>query len=459
MNHSEDDSQTLPSVNDMVKHLPLRPVPQIFVLLEGERPAEQPVILQLEDRPVLELGRDATRHVTGLNPCRLHLPDRWMSTLHARIAARKGGFVLEDLGSKNGTAVNGIEQEQHLLRDGDLIEVGHSLLLFRDSLPPCMAHAPSSHRGFSTISPTFARELSGITAVAASRVPVLIHGETGTGKELIARGVHKISGAQGAFVAVNCGALAPTLLEAELFGYRRGAFSGAVKDHPGLIRAAEGGTLFLDEIADLAPAGQAALLRAVQESEVLPIGEVKPIKVDFRLVAATHSNLGALVEEGRFRKDLFARVAGYVLELPPLRARREDLSLLIGTLLTRLAAGRLQPVRFNNDAGRALYRYDWPLNVRELERCLEAALALAGDGVVRLEHLPESVRRMVEVRVTVPDSDPPVADERALSAEDIDRKVELHRLLQEHNGNISAVAKAMGKARVQIRRWIKRYGL
>ena len=154
---------------------------------------------------------------------------------------------------------------------------------------------------------------------ARSQVPVLVSGETGTGKELIASAIHQLSGRPGPFVAVNCGAIAPNLVESELFGYRKGAFSGALEDRPGLVRSSEHGTLLLDEIGDLPLAAQAALLRVLQESEVLPVGGTRPVKVDLRVVAATHRDLGALAAQDRFRRDLLARLDGARIMLPALR--------------------------------------------------------------------------------------------------------------------------------------------
>src|SRR5207302_1217977 len=189
-------------------------------------------------------------------------------------------------------------------------------------------------------------------------------GETGTGKEVIARAIHAASRRPGAFVAVNCGALAPNLVESELFGHKKGAFSGATEDHNGLVRAADKGTLLLDEIGDLPVPTQAALLRVLQQREVLPLGTTKPMPVDLRVVAASHRDLEAEVGAGRFREDLWSRLAGYTAQLPALRDRREDLGLLVAALLARLVQTR--PIRFTSEAGLALVQYDWPRNVREL---------------------------------------------------------------------------------------------
>ena len=280
-----------------------------------------------------------------------------------------------------------------------------------------------------------------------------MRGETGTGKELLARGAHELSGRSGAFVAVNCGALPTGLVESQLFGHVKGAFSGAVRDEPGFFRAADGGTLFLDEIADLPSASQAALLRALQEREVMPVGATRPAKVDLRVVAATHQPLEAMIERGGFRRDLLARLAGFTLELPPLRARRMDLGLLVASLLRRLAPDRADSVMLTPAAGQALFRHDWPLNTRELEQCLARALALAGDEPIDLHHLPATV---TAPRGAAPAGPSPDA---RFSERDARLRLELLEELARHQGNLADVARAMGKARMQVHRWCRRFGI
>src|SRR5260370_807501 len=203
-------------------------------------------------------------------------------------------------------------------------------------------------------SPPLAGEVRRLAAIARSTAPVVPHGPTGSGKELAARALHQLSGRAGAFVAVNCGSIAKTLVETELFGYRKGAFSGAEEDRPGLMRTADKGTLFLDEIADLPASSQAALLRALQESEVMPVGATQPVKIDVRVLAATHFDLQKLVAEGGFRPALFERISGLTVRLAPLRDRRGDLGILIGDLLRRHAPGLEGRVSHTGGSSRAL---------------------------------------------------------------------------------------------------------
>jgi transcriptional regulator with PAS, ATPase and Fis domain len=302
--------------------------------------------------------------------------------------------------------------------------------------------------GLGTLMPTWQAELNRIRQIAGSEIPMLIEGESGTGKEVIARAIHGLSGRGGAFVPVNCGALPENLVESELFGYKKGAFSGADKDSPGLVKAADGGTLFLDEIGDLPASSQAALLRVLQEREVMPVGGTKAVPVDLRVVAATHRDLDDMVAEQQFRHDLFARLAGFRIQVPPLAERRGDLGILIGALHQRMFPA--EHPGFDIEAARLLLRYPWPLNVRELEQALATAQVLAGTELVKAEHLPDTVR-----------SGRPPGAPRPVVLSEIDQKVrdQVVAALREHQGNVSAVARALDKDRKQIQRWIKRFGL
>src|SRR5262249_29775805 len=203
-----------------------------------------------------------------------------------------------------------------------------------------------------TFDGALAERYATLERVAPTEVSVLLQGETGTGKELVARALHQMSGRSGAFVAVNCGALPPNLIEAELFGHRRGAFTGATGERLGLVRAADAGTLFLDEVGELPASSQAAFLRVLQEREVVPVGVDHPVKVDVRLCSATLRDLDALVASGQFRRDLYARLFGLTIVLPPLRQRRVDLGLLTRRLLARIRGG--SEVRLSPAALRAL---------------------------------------------------------------------------------------------------------
>lgn len=305
-----------------------------------------------------------------------------------------------------------------------------------------------------------------IARVARSQAPVHIGGESGTGKELVARLIHQ-SGARadGSFVAVNCGAIPSELMESELFGHRRGSFTGAISDRPGLVQLAEGGTLFLDEVADLPLHMQVKLLRVIQEKAVRPIGAAREEPVDVRILSATHRNLAELVAAGRFREDLYYRINVIELRVPALRERREDMDALIDDILARLTqkVPRSQP-QLNASARRALHAHGFPGNVRELENILERALALnAGDeiGVDDLQlraapTLPAPAAAPV-VAMEPPTAAPPVnaLDEQL---EHIERDA-IVRALEQTRYNKTAAARLLGMTFRALRYKIKKLGI
>jgi transcriptional regulator with GAF, ATPase, and Fis domain len=369
-----------------------------------------------------------------------------------------GRFCLEDLDSRNGTLVNGRAAVHLALADGDILEMGHVLILLREGMhaPPGTPAdvdtrvAPFPGAGLGTLVPGLGEEFDALSRIARSTVPVLLRGETGTGKELVARAVHAISRRAGAFVPVNCGAIPQSLVEGQLFGHVKGAFSGAVRDEPGFVRAADGGTLFLDEIGDLPTTSQAALLRVLQEGEVVPVGSARSVRVDIRVVAATNQPLEGLVSRGAFRADLLARLDGFTCTLPPLRERREDLGLILADLLRNLAPAPATGLALAPEVGRALFWHSWPFNVRELRQCLARVCALArGERPVGLGDLPASVAAALP-HATAP------AESSDEEAEEIPLRAQLEALLGEHRGNVAEVARAMGKARMQVHRWMKR---
>ena len=290
----------------------------------------------------------------------------------------------------------------------------------------------------------------------------MLLGETGTGKEVLARGLHVLSQRPGPFVAVNCGAIPHHLVESHLFGHVRGAFSGAFKDEPGLARSAQHGTLLLDEIGDLPTSSQAALLRVLQEGEVQPVGSAQPSRVDVRVIAATHMPLDDLVERGAFRRDLYARLTGYAFTLAPLRERRVDLGLMIAALVSAGKLGARHDFGLDNEAARALVRHDWPMNVRELEQCLGSARLLADDGVITADDLPPAVTAALGVDGAPEPVAVPVAGALPAGAPRVpraDRRAHIVALLTEHEGNLSAVARALRTSRSQLHQLMERYGI
>ena len=314
-------------------------------------------------------------------------------------------------------------------------------------------------------SPAIIEVMKTLARAAPTQATVLLLGETGTGKELVARTIHSYSERNGRrFVAVNCSALAEGLLESELFGHLRGAFTGAAGARPGLFREADRGTLFLDEIGDISPALQARLLRALQEHEIVPVGSETPVKVDVRIIAATHRDIGALVRAGKFREDLYYRLNVVTLQLPPLRDRKQDIPLLMDHFLRELTErhGR-GPVAVDAEAQHRLLAYDWPGNIRELQNVLERALVLAEQDVIGPEHLPAEVRP----GGGPPDPPAPDADEAPvvspsvnvlLSLEEVERRHVL-RVLEATGGSREEASRILGISRRTLTRMVQRWGL
>jgi DNA-binding NtrC family response regulator len=440
-------------------HAP-RTHPALYVGLFGDAPDTPPARISLAGVDRVEIRRSDARgvvvdHIAGAAVVDLGLEDGRLSKHHARLTRQGTTWTLEDMGSKNGSWIKQVRIQRRQLGDGDVIIVGHTALVYRahgGEARTVLAPPPQHEPGLRTMSPALEAQFANLARAAGTPVAVEITGETGTGKELIARAVHALSGRPGAFIAVNCGALAGSLLEGELFGHRRGAFTGAAHERAGLIRSADQGTLFLDEIAELPAPAQASLLRVLQEKELTPVGADRPVRVDLRIVSATHQDLDEAVAAGRFRADLRARLLGVRVELPPLRERPEDLALVVADLLARCAAARgpgPSPALLI-DAVAALYAYDWPLNIRELERALAAATAVARERI-ELSHLPSAVRSMLAA--------PQIVDEATLPVADRELRAALADAIARHRGNLAEVARELGKDRTQIRRWMKRLGL
>ena len=290
--------------------------------------------------------------------------------------------------------------------------------------------------------------------ISAHELSVLITGESGTGKELLARAIHFSSDrAERAFVVENCGALPDTLLEAELFGHKKGAFTGAHEDRVGLFQQADGGTLFLDEIGDTSPAFQVKLLRALQEGEVRPVGSARTVPVDVRIIAATNRDLEADVASGRFRRDLYYRIAGIGLHMPALRERRQDIPLIVGGLFKEAGlSGR----RFAATAMKVLLAHGWPGNVRELQNEVMRAVALGGDGDLGVELLsPRITGRRSAATATEGEAGGGTLKEQL---ERVEARV-IARAMERYRGNKTRVAEELGLTRVGLRMKLSRLGL
>jgi two-component system response regulator PilR (NtrC family) len=307
-----------------------------------------------------------------------------------------------------------------------------------------------------------------VRKVARSMAPVLVHGESGTGKELVARAIHEVSTrATMPFVAVNCGAIPEQLLEAEFFGYRKGAFTGAQEDRAGFFQAAQGGTLFLDEIGDLPLAMQSKLLRVIQERSVRPVGSVSETPLDVRIVSATHKDLGHEVRDGRFRQDLFYRLNVIRIGLPPLRERLSDLPSICQAVLARIAhdAGVSPAPVLAQGALERLSRHPFPGNVRELENLLHRALALSGRDRIEADDLdlvddeaPDDEPAAALPRVAAPAPSDPLPGDLQAYLDDVERDI-LNRALARHRYNRTAAGASLGLSLRQMRYRMARLGV
>jgi len=290
-----------------------------------------------------------------------------------------------------------------------------------------------------------------------TRTPVLITGESGTGKELVARAIHyRGLLAKKPFVAVDCGALVPTLIESELFGYEKGAFTGALKSKDGLFQSANGGTIFLDEIGELSLELQAKLLRVLQEKEVRPVGSNQKFKVDVRVIAATNRDLEEAQKEGKFRKDLYFRLNVVTVHLPPLRERRSDIAALVHYFLDRLAPGKTLSV--SPAAMKCMLQYDWPGNVRELENCMERAVALGSQEMIDVADLPPQLRAQQETEFAAHPVAGASAPEANTDLEEIERDT-IQRVIEQVQGDKAQARRMLGISRATLYRKLKRYNI
>jgi len=294
-----------------------------------------------------------------------------------------------------------------------------------------------------------------ISRLKDTRTPVLISGESGTGKELVARAIHfRGTMAQTPFVAVDCGSLVPTLMESELFGYEKGAFTGAIKTKAGLFQAANGGTIFLDEIGELPLEMQAKLLRVLQEKEVRPVGSNANVTIDVRVIAATNRDLEAAYRDGTFRKDLYFRLNVVTVHLPALRDRRSDIPMLVHHFLDRYAAGA--NLQVTPAAMKSLLHYDWPGNVRELENCVARAVTLGDHHTIDVHDLPPAIRTEQASATTLSPQDSASISTTALAEME---RMTILRVFEQANGDKALAGKMLGISRATLYRKLKRYNI
>jgi transcriptional regulator with GAF, ATPase, and Fis domain len=444
-------------------------------------------------------------------PANLVIAQPAVSRSHAELRFDGQRWIIRDLGARNGTIVNGHVVHERALQHLDELRVGDAFFKFVAS--GAAAYLPYRIDGAVLNAPGCPSGIVGgyqlasichdLERISQSAISVILQGESGAGKEVFARQIHAWSGRVGAFCALNCAAIPATLLESELFGYRRGAFSGADRDHVGLVRAADGGTLFLDEIGDMPPEAQAKLLRVLQTKEVLPLGATRPEQVDVRVVCATHRDLSAMQRDGSFRGDLFARLNEYSITLPPLRERKEDLFALC---LAFLRMHKRPDLELSVPYMTGVLHYDWPYNVRELEALIKRGIALADGRVLDGAQLSDEIHQCMQgygsredmpmsaPAATQPAAHPPMAPyaggwmtpgaatpqaapvQQPLAQPPspqsppnvtagpgrrgaVPGEQELRDALARNQGNVAAVGRQFGKERMQVHRWMRKYGI
>jgi transcriptional regulator of acetoin/glycerol metabolism len=387
-----------------------------------------------------------------------------VSRRHLLIRRNGPLLVAEDLQSRNGSYHNGERFDKTLLEPGSLIRIGEALAIVRDA-------AGGIDFSFSELGPgfwgghTLAARLGQLRRVAGSDLSVIVQGETGTGKEGVALALHHYSGRSGRFVAINCAALPESLIESQLFGHRRGAFTGAERSEVGYIGASDGGTLFLDEVLELRPSIQSRLLRVLQEREFTPLGDTRPVRVDLRVVVASQSPLEHAVANGTFREDLYARLNGYQVTLPPLCDRREDIPFLFRHFLAERFGGK--PPELRASLLEALCLHEWPRNVRELETFAKRLSVLHGhrtqlgldqlaDALDAGQSPPGAKTEPGTNRPSSRRSEPAQCESESLREQESNALVSA---LNDHDGNVVRAAKQLGISRSRAYRQMLALGI
>jgi DNA-binding NtrC family response regulator len=423
-------------------------------------PAQKPLVLK-KVRFTVTAGKDKSKEMVLEKPLvsigtlegnDLVLRDGTVSRRHAEVEEFAGRYVLRDLGSTNGTFLDGVRIREGYLSAGSIIKLGQTEMVFSPLEERIENLRSSADRFGELIGASWPmREVFGILErVAPTDITVLIQGETGTGKELAARAIHEHSRrAGGPFMVFDCGAVSPNLIESELFGHEKGAFTDAVRTRQGAFELADSGTLFLDEIGELVPALQPKLLRALDQREVKRVGAEQGIRVNVRVIAATNRDLEGEVKAGRFREDLFFRLSVVHLSLPPLRQRREDIELISGHLLDGISTEVGKKVAgLSPEALEALTTYPWPGNVRELRNVLGRAATLCDGGRIETKDLFLTQGKKTDTLATL----------SGKTLEEIE-KAAIHATLRSLGGNKTEAAKVLGIAYSTLYEKMRKYGM
>jgi hypothetical protein len=436
----------------------------LYLIIQSDRPLQGGARFWIDEVDEVRLcGADragtSRERPGGVRSLSVFVPSHLASESHALLKRTPAGWTLADLGSKNGTFINGERiAAPRVIYPGDVIQIGRAFFTLRDSVvrgaddfstDACGNDLAAAFAALPTLLPTFAWDLARMRSGAGTASAISIIGPTGTGKDVLANAIHAHSGRKGAFVPVNCAALTPTLVEGQLFGYVKGAYSGADRSDPGFVRSAHEGTLFLDEVLDLPLAVQAKLLRVLQQGEVVSLGSARRERVNVRVISASQRPLGELAAAGQFRADFQARLEDYVIRLPRLSERREDVGLLVAALLRSMGVSAGDRLVLSSRAVLRILGYSWPLNIREFERCLGRAVHRAVGNVLAEDEFPE------------PDGavGAPARPDAALSEPDRLLRDRVVALMAKHGGNVAEVARELGVHRPQVYRLLVRFRL
>ncbi|MGE0322800.1 MAG: sigma 54-interacting transcriptional regulator [Polyangiaceae bacterium] len=405
------------------------PAPSGAWLMEVSAPSES-FMVRIEKGQRLRLG--------SAGSCEVSIPDPTVSARHAELRWTEDGIEVCDLESRNGLYLDSARvRSAKLVASGSHFQLGRTLVVLRGADPRETEEPFVEVPGLVGSSSAMRRVAAEIHRAAPLRAPVLVTGETGTGKDLVATALHQLSGRSGILVPLNMGTLSEGLADADLFGHTRGAFTGAIAQRSGAFLLAHAGTLFLDEIADLTPALQVKLLRVVEDGRVRALGSTEYREVDVRVVSASWADLDERVAQGRFREDLLHRISTLVVRLPPLRQRKSDIAALSRTLLARFA-GEFGELSLSDAALSCLMRYDWPGNVRQLGSVLYRSALMAQAGMVEADDVAQAIG---------------TASQRA---KPVATSVDALEVLKQHGGNVSAAARALRVPRSTFRAWLER---
>lgn len=419
-----------------------------------------------------DLGKRKVTRVGKKNDNDIVINDKTVSRNHMEIEATSDSYLLRDLNSTNGTFINDMKVKEAFLSPGDIITIGNTKIEYQ-AYNEKVQFEPSNNNFFGEMvgKSKKMRQIFGVLErISPGQATVIIEGETGTGKELVARAVHEHSSRKDKpFMVVDCSAIAPNLIESELFGHIKGSFTGAIKDRKGAFEQAHGGTVSLDEIGELNLDLQPKLLRALEQREVKRVGSTQTVQLDVRVLCSTNKNLKKEVEEGRFREDLYYRLSVVKIQLPPLRERTEDIPLMVEKILSvarynKKPDGSFYATRVEDEALKMLQRYQWPGNVRELNNVLERAVSFSEKGIINASHIQFILSEIhgedepTVSKAAAADTGLPFKEAKQKIVENFEKDY-LEDLLKRNKNNVSKAAREAKIDRKHLRNLLIKYGI